>query len=128
MSDDPQRPASGQQSDPRPAAGAPAWWGALGRPDLPLDTDSSAGENERAPAPVRPVPPAHTRAVAGRPRRSIRWRAWAFNLVVLAVAVLIICVGVGVLSLREFLTVALLFGVPLGVAATTATVVARRSR
>jgi uncharacterized membrane protein YhaH (DUF805 family) len=100
----------------------------LGRPDLPLDTDSSSGTKDRAPAPVRPVPPAHTIPVAGRPQRSPRWRAWAFNLIVLAVAALIICVGVGVLSLSEFLTAALLFGVPLGVAAITATVVARRSR
>ncbi len=38
MSDDPPRPVSGQQSDPRPAAGAPDWWAALGRPDLPLDS------------------------------------------------------------------------------------------
>jgi hypothetical protein len=129
MSDDPQRPASGQQSDPRPTAGAPAWWAALGRPDLPLDTGSGAGEKDRAPAPARPVPPAHTPPGAGRPpHRSIRWRAWAFNLIVLAVAVLIICVGVGVLSLSDFLTAALLFGVPLSVAAITATVVARRSR
>jgi hypothetical protein len=120
MSDDPPRPVSGQQSDPRPAAGAPAWWAALGRPDLPLDSD-------KPPAPVRMAPPAH-RPAASSHIRAIRWRAWAFNLAVLAVAVLIICIGVGVLSVSAFLTAALLFGVPLSVAALTATVVARRSR
>jgi hypothetical protein len=120
MSDDPPRPVSGQQSDPRPAAGAPAWWAALGRPDLPLDSDKPA-------APMQVAPPAHAPAPS-RPSRAIRWRALAFNLAVLAVAVLIICIGVGVVSVSAFLTAALLFGVPLSVAAITATVVARRSR
>ncbi len=121
MSDDPPRPVSEQQSDPRPAAGAPAWWAALGRPDLPLDTD------EPAP-PLRMAPPAHAPASPPRAGHTIRWRAWALNLAVLAVAVLIICIGTGVLSVSAFLTAALLFGVPLTVAAITVTVVARRSR
>jgi hypothetical protein len=123
MPDDPPRPASGQQSDPRPIAGAPAWWGALGRPDLPLD-------GEDAPPPVQLAPAAHAPAggppAAGRSTR--RWRAWAFNIAVLAVAVLIVCMGLGVVSLSMFITVALLFGVPAVLAAVTATVVARRSR
>ena len=72
--------------------------------------------------------PRHTPLVAGPPARTTRWRAWALNLTVLLIAVLIICVGVGVVSLSAFLTAALLFGVPLSVAAITATVVARRSR
>jgi hypothetical protein len=119
MSDDPPRPVSGQQSDPRPAAGAPAWWAALGRPDLPLDSDKPV-------APLQVAPPAHGSAPARL--RTIHWRALAFNLAVLAAAVLIICVGLGVVSLSAFVTAALLFGVPLGVAAITATLVARRSR
>jgi uncharacterized integral membrane protein len=122
MPDDPPRSPSGQQSDPRPAAGAPPWWGALGRPDLPLDGDDS-------PAPIRMAPPAHSRgrraATSHRPRR---WTAWVLNSAVLALAVLIICIGVGVVSFKMFLTVGLLFGVPLVLAALTAVVVARRSR
>ncbi|MGH7723766.1 MAG: hypothetical protein ACRENL_13225 [Candidatus Dormibacteria bacterium] len=120
MSDDPPRPASGQQPDPRPTAGAPAWWGALGRADLPLDGDRKAELVGMAPA-------AHGAAPASG-HRGIRWRVWTFNLAVLAVAVLIMCVGLGVMSLTMFLTSALLFGVPLAVAAITITVVARRSR
>ena len=119
MSDDPPRPVSGQQSDPRPAADAPAWWAALGRPDLPLDSDK--------PAPVRMAPPAHTPA-SPNASRGTRLRSWGFNLAVLAMAVLIVCVGIGVVSVSAFLTAALLFGVPLIVAAVSATVVARRSR
>ena len=127
MSDDPPRPVSGQQSDPRPAAGAPAWWAALGRPDLPLDSDGAA-EPEAELTAVRQAPAAHTALPAGGAGRSIRWRAWGLNVLVLAVAVLIICIGVGVVSVSAFLTAALLFGVPLTVAGVTATVVARRSR
>ncbi len=127
MSDDPQRPVSEQQSDPRPAAGAPDWWAALGRPDLPLDADAGP-EQHSAPQSVRAAPPAHQQPQSARTRRSFNWRPWAFNLAVLAAAVLIICIGVGVLSVSAFLTAALLFGVPLSVAAITATVVARRSR
>ena len=121
MSDDPPRPASGQQSDPRPAAGAPAWWAALGRPDLPLGADAEPAPPRLAPAESTPAPVPHRAHLT-------RWRAWAFNGMVLVIAVLIICVGVGVVSLSTFLTAALIFGVPLAVAAGTATVVARRSR
>jgi hypothetical protein len=122
MPDDPPRPVSGQQSDPRPAAGAPAWWGALGRPDLPLDSDAT-------PPPVRPAPAAHTRRERPvLPAKQVRWRGWAFNIAVLAVAVLIVCVGVGVVSPRMFVTTALIFGVPISLAAITAVVMARRSR
>lgn len=125
MPDDPPRPASGQQSDPRPTAGAPDWWGELGRPDLPLDG--------RAQPPFsQPAPPAHTGATRATAAATAavgrRWRGWAFNIAVLATAVLIICVGVGALSPRAVVTAALLFGVPLALAALTATVVARRSR
>lgn len=118
MPDDP-RPASGQQSEPRPTAGAPSWWGSLGRPDLPLD-----GVDGPSPS-LQPAPPAHT-----PPQRSTaqRWRGWAFNAAVLIVAVLIVCVGLGAISLRMFLTATLIFGVPLVLATLTATVITRRSR
>ncbi len=122
MPDDPPRSPSGQQSDPRPAAGAPPWWGALGRPDLPLDGDD-------LPLPVRMAPPAHgdSQRTANH-RAAARWLAWMLNAAVLAVAVLIVCIGVGVLSLTMFLTVGLVFGVPLVIATLTVVVVARRSR
>lgn len=120
MPDDPPRSPSGQQSDPRPAAGAPAWWGALGRPDLPED-------GEPAPRP-RVAPAAHMVEPAPAEHPSWwRWRAWALNVAVLAVAILIICAGVGVLSIKMLLTVGLLFGIPLALALVTVVVVARRS-
>ncbi len=77
---------------------------------------------------MRVAPSAHTPLMPARTRRPLRWRAWALNAAILLAAVVIICIGLGVLSVSAFLTAALLFGVPLGVAATAATVVARRSR
>jgi len=70
-------------------------------------------DSDKTDAPLHIAPAAHTPAPAQRSGRTIRWRAWAFNVAVLAVAVLIICVGVGVVSVSAFLTAALLFGVPL---------------
>jgi hypothetical protein len=78
---------------------------------------------------MRMAPPAHTnQGRASTSRAPRRWLAWALNAAVLAVAVLIICIGVGVVSLKMFLTVGLVFGVPLLVATVTVVVVARRSR
>jgi hypothetical protein len=77
---------------------------------------------------MRMAPPAHGRErQPGGSRAPRRWLAWAFNAAVLAVAILIVCIGVGVLSFKMFLTVGLVFGVPLIVAALTVAVVARRS-
>lgn len=128
MPDDPPRSPSEQQSDPRPAAGAPAWWSALGRPDLPADGEEDRQVRREAPRPTLPAPDRQTqpgRRVGGR--LAAQGRAWALNLAVLAVAILIICVGVGVLSIKMVMTVGLLFGVPLVLATITVLVVARRS-
>lgn len=130
MSDDPSRPASGPQSDPYPVANAPEWWGALGRRDLPLDSVAmgegrSGSESPKTPPHVTPTPSRLGRAPQRAP---VQWRTWAFNAAVLLVALLIICVGVGVVSPSMFLTVFLIFGVPLTLAAVTVAIVARRSQ
>jgi len=75
------------------------------------------------------APPAHkNQRRPSTSRAPRRWLAWGLNAAVLALAVLIVCIGVGVVSFKMFLTVGLLFGVPLIVAALTVVVVARRSR
>ncbi len=106
MSDDPSRPLPGSQSDPRPAADAPSWWGSLERADLPLD-----GTEKLPAAAVRRLPPSTPPRLAEPLRRSIPWRTIAFNAGVLLVALLIVCIGVGVISPSMFLTSALIFGV-----------------
>jgi len=124
MPDDSPRSAHPRQ---RRSDGAPAWWAALDRADLP---DDDGGDLE-------PVSREWYREAARRPRlREIagvegvpsRWRAWLINLAVVAVALVLIMVGVGVRSPREALTVGLLFGVPIILVAVTATVAARRAR
>ncbi len=57
-----------------------------------------------------------------------RRRAWLINIAVVAVALILIMLGVGVRSPREALTVGLLFGVPIILVALTATIAARRAR
>ena len=119
MADDQPR-ASGPQSEPRRAAGAPEWWGALGRRDLPLD-----GEDRREPRSLAGATGTPPRLEAVR---RLRWRPVLFNLAVLAVAIAVICVGVGAISVSMVLTVALLFGVPLTLGGVAFALVARRQR
>ena len=117
MSEEP-RP-SAHPPDQRRGDGAPAWWSQLDRGDLPDD----AGKAERA-APRRAVaagPPA-------APRRRLHIRGWLINVAALAVALLVIMLGVGVDSARGALLVALVFGVPMILVAITATVAVRRTR
>lgn len=118
---DEQPRASGPQSERRRAAGAPEWWSALGRRDLPLD-----GDDRREPRGTR------ARAARTPPRleavRHLRWGPIAFNVAVLVAAILVICVGVGAISASMVLTVALLFGVPLLLSGLAVALVARRHR
>jgi hypothetical protein len=123
MPDDSPRSAHPRQ---RRSDGAPAWWAALDRADLPDDGGDDAA----------PLSSTWYREAARRPRLSqlplhgvpSRWRAWVINLAVVAVALMLIMVGVGVRSPREALTVGLLFGVPIILVAVTATIAARRAR
>jgi hypothetical protein len=122
MSDESSR--SARPSGQRRNDGAPAWWSALERVDLPEDPDVPAAHRRwyegEAPA-ARPE-------VAGReaPRR-IR-PAWMINtLMALAVAV-VLMVALGVDSASDAVTVSVLIGVPLILAVITTLVVARRSR
>ena len=120
MADDQPR-STGPQSEPRRAAGAPEWWSALGRRDLPLD-----GEDRRAPRGQG------VQAAGTPPRldgiRRLRWRPVLFNAAVLAVAILVICVGIGAISTQMVVTVGVLFGVPLVLSAIAVTLVARHHR
>jgi len=57
-----------------------------------------------------------------------RSRAWLINLAVVAVAAVLIMLGVGVSSPRAALTVGLLFGVPIILVAVTTVIAARKAR
>jgi hypothetical protein len=124
MSDESSR--SARPSGQRRNDGAPTWWSALERADLPEDPD---------------VPAAHRRwyegetSAAGRPEivggetpRRIR-PDWMINtLMALAIAVVLV-VALGITDVAgDAPTVLMLIGVPLILAVVTTLVVARRSR
>ena len=106
--------------------GAPTWWAALDRADLP--------DNEVIPAAHRrwyedATPAAPKVEIAGRtvPVPAPTRRAWLIGmLVALAIAVMLgIAWGVGLTS--QVLTVTLLIGVPVGLAVGVTIFIARRN-
>lgn len=117
MSDE--APRSAHSSGQRRSDGAPAWWAALDRADLPQD---EAGD---------PAPRWYSHDGGGRRTDNVaaqRRRTWIINLAAILAAVAVIMLGVGVDSPRSALIVGLLFGVPVMLVAITAAVAVRRSR
>ncbi|MEA2618092.1 MAG: hypothetical protein QOE72_3875 [Chloroflexota bacterium] len=117
------RSAPGHRPEQRRNRGAPAWWAALDRSDLP--EDDNGGDPHRSPA-ARPAPRrlvAATRVID----RSTRLRNAAITAVVVFIAALVAWIGIGGGSLRSVLVVLLVFGVPALLAVVTATLIVRRS-
>jgi hypothetical protein len=125
MSDESSR--SARPSGQRRNDGAPAWWPALERVDLPEDDQGVPAAHRRwyeeqkaAAVPDIPEPsrPAH------RPRPP-----WVVNTLVGLAVALVLMVAVGVAdSDYDLLTVTMLVGVPLILVVITTLIVARRSR
>ncbi len=122
MSDE--APRSAHHSGQRRSDGAPAWWGALDRSDLPADglapLEPRWYEDRSGQARLHDVS-----GIEGIPSRR---RAWIINLAAVLVAVAVIMLGIGVDSPRTALMVGLIFGVPVVLVAITAAVAARRAR
>jgi hypothetical protein len=116
------RSAPGHRPEQRRNRGAPAWWAALDRSDLPEDESGDPHHSSAArPAPRRLV--AATRVTD----RSTRLRNAAITAVVVFIAALVAWIGIGGGSLRSVLVVLLVFGVPALLAVVTATLIVRRS-
>jgi len=122
MSDESSR--SARPSGQRRNDGAPTWWSALERVDLPEDTDVPAAHRrwyEDGASAARPE------IVGGETPRRNR-PAWMINtLMALAVAVVLVVV-LSFVDAGNALTASMLIGVPLILAVITTLVVARRSR
>jgi hypothetical protein len=125
MSDESSR--SARPSGQRRNDGAPSWWAALERADLPSDDGAPAAhrrwyEDDESATPFAEV--ADPRPVTRQAKRE-----WIPNtLVALAVALMLV-VALGVWdSADDALTVTTLIGVPLVLAVITTLVVARRTR
>ncbi len=102
--------------------GAPAWWGALDRVDLP--------DNELVPAARRRwyedgEPASPRMELTGRALAEPARRGWLVALVIALAIVLVL--GIAWAVSWEALTVTLLIGIPVGLAATVTIVMARRS-
>ncbi|MBV9100666.1 MAG: phage holin family protein [Candidatus Dormibacteraeota bacterium] len=120
MSDEASR--SAHSSGQRRSDGAPAWWAALDRSDLP-----DGGSPEARPNWYDAEMHHSLRQGAGFEGLPTKRRAWLINVVAILVAVGVIMLGVGVDSPRSALVVGLLFGVPVVLVAITAAVAARHS-
>jgi len=104
--------------------GAPTWWAALDRADLP--------DNEVVPAAHRrwyedAAPAAPRAAIAGRAVPARGRRAWLVGLLIALAIALVVGIEWGIDSSGQVLTVTLLIGIPVGLAAAVTIFVARRS-
>ncbi len=117
------RSAPGHRPEQRRNRGAPAWWAALERSDLP--EDDSAGDPR--PSTVDRPAPRRSPAAAGLTGHSARARNAGITALVVFVAALVTWFGIGGGSLRSVVVVLLVFGVPALLAAVTAAVIVRRS-
>ena len=108
--------------------GAPTGWAALDRADLP--------DNEVVPAAHRrwyedATPATPSIEIAGRTERAPARRAWLISVVVALTIALVLGIAMavgGTASVEEVLTVTLLIGIPVGLAAAVTVFIARRNR
>jgi hypothetical protein len=124
MSDESSR--SARPSGQRRNDGAPAWWSALERADLPEDQGVPAAHRRWYEGDATAAP--HLEIVGGEARRRIR-PAWVINTLVALAVALVLVVALGVIgSAGNVLTLSMLIGVPVMLVVITTVVVARRSR
>ena len=103
--------------------GAPTWWAALDRADLP-DSEVVPAAHRRWYEEAQPVAPVVE--IAGRVERAPKHHGWLIGLLVaLGVAVVLAIAWAVDMTDGDFVT--LLIGIPVGLAATVTIVMARRS-
>jgi hypothetical protein len=125
MSDESSR--SARPSGQRRNDGAPSWWAALERADLPSDEGVPAAhrrwyEDDATATPFAEV--AESRPVTRQVKRE-----WIPNTLVVLAVLLMLVVALGVWdSADDALTVTMLIGIPLVLAVITTLIVARRTR
>lgn len=124
MSDESSR--SARPSGQRRNDGAPAWWSALERADLPEDQGAPAAHRRWYEGDVTAAPQPEV-AKTPVPRR-IR-PAWVINTFLFLALAIVLMVAFGVLdSAGDAFTLGMLIGVPALLVVATTVVVARRSR
>jgi hypothetical protein len=129
MSEEAPRPAPGHPPDQRHSRGAPPWWAALTRTDLPqdpIDEPVASRSRQRGGDPPRAeieaAPSGRFEGIRGR------WRTLLAVALVVVLAGLVSAVGVGATSMRGAVAGLLIFGVPSLLAALVVVAIARLGR
>jgi hypothetical protein len=105
--------------------GAPTWWAALDRADLP-DNEVVPAAHRRWYEDAQPVAPVVE--IAGRVERAPKHRGWLIGLLVaLAIAAVLGIEWLSDPTEHESFFITLLIGIPVGLASTVTIVMARRS-
>ncbi len=105
--------------------GAPAWWAALDRADLP-DNEVVPAAHRRWYEDAQPVAPVVE--IAGRVERAPKHRGWLIGLLVaMALAAVLLVEWLSDPAEHESFFITLLIGIPVGLASTVTIVMARRS-
>lgn len=102
------RPTHGLPPDSRPTNVPPDWWDLLDRKDLP----KGGGQADRGPRRRRSREEdiIHGLRAARPPRIALRWRLWVTNVALLAIAVLLLAVGLGTAAPKGIAVILLLLG------------------
>jgi hypothetical protein len=105
--------------------GAPTWWAALDRADLP-DNEVVPAAHRRWYEDSQPVAPVVE--IAGRVERAPKHRGWLIGLLVALGVAVVLAIAWGLDTTDgEGFFITLLIGIPVGLAATVTIVMARRS-
>jgi hypothetical protein len=105
--------------------GAPTWWAALDRADLP-DNEVVPAAHRRWYEDAQPVAPVVE--ITGRVERAPKHRGWVIGLLVaLAVALVLGLEWIADSADHDAFYITLLIGIPVGLASTVTIVMARRS-
>jgi hypothetical protein len=124
MPDDDYRPTHELPPDSRPTNVPPEWWDLLDRNDLPKgDGEPARGPRRRRNREEEMI---HGLPGGSAPRSALRWRSWVTNVALIAVAVLLLAVGLGTTPSTGAGAILLLLGI-LALLALVGVQVARRT-
>jgi hypothetical protein len=109
MPDDDYRPTHGLPPDSRSTNVPPEWWDLLDRNDLP----KGGGESDRGSRRRRSRDEDIIHGLQGgsAPRSPLRWRLWVTNVALVAIAVLLLVLGLGSTTPNGLAGVLLLMGI-----------------
>jgi hypothetical protein len=109
MPDDDYRPTHGLPPDSRSTNVPPEWWDLLDRNDLPKGGGESDGGSRRRRSREEDI--IHGFQSGSAPRSPLRWRLWVTNVALVAIAVLLLALGLGGITPNGLAGALLLMGI-----------------